>query len=780
MSGAGTLAEGPGASRAGAGAGGVAHPGAPTLPGNLAAALGDRLAAERGRLALWLPVALGAGILVYFGLRSEPSPAWQWVPAPLLALALLLAPCRPHLAWGVGLLAAAALGFAAAAWHAARMPPPLALPRRAVVVAGVVEAVALLPSGRRVTLAEVRLHPDAASPAPRDADAVAAAPPPLPRLVRVRLRDNDPARPMPGDRVTVRALLRPPAAPAYPGAWDFQRAAFFSGLGASGFALGPASVAPAAGGGASPSLAALRARIEARAVAAIPGEAGAVAAALLTGGQSAIPPAAIAAMRDSGLAHLLSVSGLHLTIVMGVAFAAARLLAAALPAALALRISSKGCAAVAALAAGGFYMALAGAEVPMRRSFAMAALVTLGVLLGRRALSPRGLALAAGALLLLDPVQLLGPSFQMSFAAVLALIAGWEWVRPRLAAARVARADRGGLVRRLAGQALVWLAGGVATSLLAGAATTPFGLHHFGRLQLYGVAANAVAVPITSVLVMPAGMAAVALMPFGLEGLALAPMGWGVEAVLAVAREVASWPGAAWPMAPMPGWGLAVTSFGMVWLCLWRTGWRVLGVPAIALGLAAGAFERPPDLLVSADARLIALRVAEGGGEIFLQRLSGGSAFTRDAMLRAWGGEGGAEAQPFPESGEAAGGAIRCTPAACVLRPRDGAAGVLLMRAVPGGPGEEDEQRRTALRDACGAGGAMAAVVVAAEPLRMRCRGAAAVIDRFSVWRDGPHAVWLERDGARVVSDRAFRGARPWVPPAPRPRAPAEPPAPAE
>ncbi|MBW8269332.1 ComEC/Rec2 family competence protein [Caldovatus aquaticus] len=770
MSGVGTLARGPGAPPAGAGAGSPARFGAPLPLRRPAAALSDRLAAERGRLALWLPVALGAGILLYFGLRSEPSPAWRWLPLPPLAGALLLAARRPHLAWGVGLLAAAARGGAGPARPAARLSPPLAVPARAVVVAGIVESVALLPQGRRVTLAEARLLAEAA-----EADAAqrasSEAAPPLPRLVRVRLRSDDPARPMPGDRVTVRALLRPPAAPAYPGAWDFQRAAFFSGLGASGFALGPASVEP--GAGRAPPLAALRARIEARAVAAIPGEAGAVAAALLTGGQSAIPPTALAAMRDSGLAHLLSVSGLHLAIVMGVAFAVVRLFAAALPAALALRISAKGCAAVAALAAGGFYMILAGAEVPMRRSFAMAALVTLGILLGRRALSLRGLALAAAALLLLDPVQLLGPSFQMSFAAVLALVAGWEWVRPRLAAARLARAESG-WAGRLAGRALVWLAGGVATSLLAGAATTPFGLHHFGRLQLYGVAANAVAVPLTSVLVMPAGMAAVALMPFGLEGLALAPMGWGVEAILAVARTVASWPGAALALPPLPAWGLAATAFGMVWLCLWRTGWRALGVPAIVLGLSSGAFERPPDLLVSADARLIALRVAGDGGGAFVQRLAGGSAFTRDAMLRAWGVEGGAQAQPFPESGEAAGGAIRCTPAACLLRPREGTADALLVRAAPRGP--QENARHALLEEACAGG---AAVVVAAEPLRMRCRGAA-VIDRFRVWRDGPHAVWLERDGARVVSDRAFRGARPWVPPPPRPRAPAEPPAPTE
>lgn len=137
--------------------------------------------------------------------------------------------------------------------------------------------------------------------------------------------------------------------------------------------------------------------------------------------------------------------------------------------------------------------------------------------------------------LLLQPAAVLGASFQMSFAAVMAIIAGWEWLRPRLPPPE----------RRWRRRIALALFGTVATSVLAGAATTPFGLHHFGRLQLYGVAANAVAVPLTSALILPAGMAAVALMPLSLEWLVLAPMGWGVEAVLVVARAVAAWPGAA-------------------------------------------------------------------------------------------------------------------------------------------------------------------------------------------------------------------------------------------
>lgn len=688
------------------------------------------LAAERGRLAPWLAVAMGAGILVYFGLREEPSPWWA-APAPaLVLLAWAVARRAPHPGWAIGLLAAGWIGFGAAVLHAGAAPPPVAPPVRAVIVTGLVEEVNLLPEGRRLTLRDVRFDP---------------ASPPEARTYRVRLRANDPARPLPGDRVAVRALVRAPAAPAYPGAWDFQRAAYFTGQGGAGFAIGPAEVMS---GEAPPAFAALRAAIEARVTAAVPGPAGAVAAALLTGGQSAIPREDLAAMRDSGLAHLLSVSGLHIAIVIGVTFSVVRFLIACWRW-LALRIDGKAVAGVVALAAGGLYMVLTGSQVPMQRSFASAVLVTLALLAGRQAVSMRSLAIAAAAVMAIAPDQLLGPSFQMSFAAVLALIAGWEVLEAPM--------------RRLRGEgkwwrrALVAAAGLVGTSVLAGLATAPFGLAHFGRLQWYGVAANAAAVPLTSVLAMPAGMLALALMPFGFEGPALAVMGWGCEAVLMVAREVASWPGAAQGARPVPPMGLLATAFGMVWLCLWRRRWRWLGVPAIALGLASPAWVRPPDLLISGDARLIGFA---NDGALWLQRQSGASSLTRQSWLRLYAF---AEAQALPAAGEAAGGAIRCTAVSCLLRPYPVGPAALLLRGA-------------AAENPCG----RAEVIVSAEPVRGRCT-ASAVVDRFAVWRNGAHAIWLDPAGARVVSDRAWRGTRPWVPPVPTPRAREDlPPAPVE
>lgn len=691
-----------------------------------------RLEAEQGRLALWLPVALGVGVLFYFAPRFEPPLWWGGFALLPAGLALWLRSARPLLAWGLALVACLGAGFALAAWHGGRAAPPIEAPRGAVQLSGTVIEVDPLPGGLRLTLAGARWAEEM---------------PPATRLIRVRLRANDPARPEPGDRVSLRALIRPPSPPSYPGGWDFQRAAYFAGLGGSGFALGPLEIL--ARDGVAPPLSAMRARIEARVMTALPGAGGAIAAALLTGGQSGIPPDAMQAMRDSGLAHLLSVSGLHIAIVMGLMFALVRGGLALWPG-FALRFGTKPWAALAALAAGGFYMVLTGSQVPMQRSFAMAALVTLALLVGRRALSPRVLGFAAVTVLLLQPAALLGPSFQMSFAAVLALIAGFEAARPWLMG--------GTAPRPLWQRALLLLLGAVLTSVIAGLATTPFGLHHFGRLQVYGVAANALAMPLTSFLVMPAGMLALLLMPFGAEGPALAVMGWGVAGILEVARVVASWPGAALGMAPLPMASLAVITLGFCWLCLWRQRWRLLGLLPMALGFAGWGFATLPAALASSDGRLFAFHVA---GEVFIERRAGASRFTGDSWLRGFGDDAGT---PLPATGDLAGGRISCTLASCLLRDASGAPAVLLLRPPPPPRGQRPAPDfRRGPHPACGT----APVILSPEPVRGECPGSV-VVDRFSVWRDGAHAVWL--GPPRVISDRAWRGDRPWVPPRPVPR----------
>jgi competence protein ComEC len=685
----------------------------------------DWVDAEREHLALWLPVFMGAGVLSYYSLRFEPP---MWVGAALTLIALPLAVRCRHVAWlrgATAALAAFAIGVTACQFATACAPPlATGLPTHATVLIGVVRAIDPLPEGRRITIENVHLD---------------RAQTPLRRTLRVRLRRNDAADIATGDLVRVRALVRAPEPPAYPGGWDLQRDAFYAGLGGSGYALGPVErLAQAAPTGVLRRVQRLREVIAGRVTAVIPGAAGGFAVTLLTGFQNGMPAADHDAFRATGLAHLLAVAGLHIGIVMSFVMFLSRT-ALALSEHASLFWPAKQIAVLAGLFAGLCYMLLTGTHLPIVRSFAMASLFTLALLAGRRVVSLRGLALAAATLMLIEPEQVPDVSFQMSFSAVLALISGYEALRPWL------HRLQGASPHRRFATLLAMLA---LTSALAGTASAPYGAYHFGHVQIYFIVANMAAVPLTAIWVLPFGLLSLPLMAFHLERLALVPMGWGAQAVVWVARTVAAWPDSTLAVPHMPAWGLAVLSIGLAWLGLWRTRLRLAGLLALAIGLASPAMITPPQVLVSDDARLIAVRTPDG---VFVQQTSGGSKFVRDAWLQYWAAD---RAGAIPKTGLAAGGAIDCGEDACLLRPRPGARAVLLARG-------------TARRKECND----IAVIVSAEPARRLCPHPwPRLVDRFTVWRYGPAAIWLDGGRAKVLTDREERGDRPWVAPVPQPR----------
>ncbi|MGH7101798.1 MAG: ComEC/Rec2 family competence protein [Acetobacteraceae bacterium] len=685
--------------------------------------LGAWLEVEHRRFVLWLPVVLASGVLFYFTLDHEPT----WWLGPVFAGTGIAAAfrCRAHPLLAAPLLIPACfgLGISAATFATSRAPPLALLPRHAVIVTGSVSMVEPLPNGSRITISKPRLNNA----------------PPLARTLRIRLRRGDPIHLVPGDTVSLRALLQPPFPPSYPGAWDVQRSSYFSGFGGYGFALGPATRIARRPPGFGRLLEAVRDGIMRRIRQILPGPEGAIAATLMTGISTAIPTSDRDAFRDSGLAHLLAVAGLHIGIVMGFVFILSRV-GWALSEHATLFWPTKTLAALAALAAGGLYMLLTGMHVPIMRSFAMAVLAVAGLIAGRRVFSMRGLALAAVLLLLLAPAEAVGVSFQMSFAAVLVLISGYEALRPWLSHLHAERTWR----RRISLHVLALLL----TSFLAGTAALPFAAYHFGHIQVYYVLANLVAVPVTAFWVMPAGLVALALMPVHLERLALIPMGWGIHVLLVIARSVAALPAARVTVPHLPAWGLGITALGLCWLCLWSSRMRLAGMPLILAGLATAFLMRPPDILVSRTAGLIGFSTASG---VFVQKTGrGASRFTRDAWTELWPGQ---IFHPLPREGTRADGAISCQPDYCLFRPRPGAASALLLRT-EGTP------------DPC----PPASIVIAPHPDRYRCAaGNAPVVDRFSVWRDGPYAVWLDQGAVRIVSDRLLRGDRPWIPPPPGP-----------
>ena len=677
---------------------------------------------------LWLPVALGLGVAIYFELPSEPA---LWLGPALAAAALALVFFAPagSLARAVAIgLVAAAVGFGLIAWRTASVAAPtLTRPLFNINVEGRIADIQRLPEGVRVVLEAVRLKGSGVPP-------IEMQPPRL----RVTLSKGAPPLHV-GDRLLVLANLSPPSGPAAPGAFDFQRVAWYQQLGAVGYALAPAAVIEAGKpNGFVRTIDALRADVVDRIMKALPGPEGGVVAALLAGEQTAVDKDITQAMRDSGLAHILSISGLHIVFVVALVMGLVRYGIALVPP-LALRIDAKKIAAVLALAAALFYTALAGAPVPAQRACAMAGFALLAILLDRTALSLRLVAWSAVIVLLVAPESLTGASFQMSFAAVVALIAAWEtaagWRRRLHEHAELSRLR---WLWRLGAA----LAASLATTLIASIATGAFAAYHFNRLSLLGVIANLLGVPLTGFWIMPWGLVAMLLMPFGLERVGLVPMGWGVEGLNGIARYVGNWPDAATLVSSLPGASLWLIAVGGLWFCLWRRRWRLAGLPIVACGLLLGP-PKAPDLLMSDDGRVLGLRDEKGVVHVASSRTD---RFVADTWARRSGQEG-AKRWTVNADEEAAG--LGCRTGLC--RWRKGPWRIALV---------SDDRR---LAEACGS----ADIVLATVDAQGRCRGPRLVIDRRDAWREGSQALWLDEQGVRRETANAVRGDRPWVPGSP-------------
>ncbi|WP_237347340.1 ComEC/Rec2 family competence protein, partial [Xanthobacter agilis] len=350
----------------------------------------------------------------------------------------------------------------------------------------------------------------------------------------------------------------------------------------------------------------IRAALGARIRAVLRGTPAEIAVALVAGDRSAIPPQVEESMRVSGLTHILSISGLHMALVAGTLFALARGALALVPA-LALGWPIKAVAAVLALAGSAFYLMLSGNDVPAQRSFVMTALVLSGVLVGRRALTLRTIAVAAVVVLAFTPEAVLDPGPQMSFAATLALVAAYERLQPLRA---LPRPD--GLAARIAMMPVAFAAGIVVTALIAGFASGPYGAFHFQRFAPYGVLANLAAMPAVSLLVMPFGLIGVLLMPFGWDSLAWPVMGAGIDIMLAVSDHVAALPGANGRIDTVNATALFWFTVALLALCLLRGLPSLIAAPPlIAAILLCGAPPRPA-VLIAPNAMTVAVRGADG------------------------------------------------------------------------------------------------------------------------------------------------------------------------
>jgi competence protein ComEC len=559
--------------------------------------------AQAERWFLWAPVTFGCGCGMYFALKFEP-PVWAaLLPAALaLAMAFVVRQRVPNraLVAAASLLAFGACGFCAAKLRTLSVQAPIVWERTTGEVDGWVVDVAGPGSGGggRLVLAPYHIQglDDARLPA------------------RIRLTVGPDALIGPGEAIRLRAVLGPPPEPASPGAYDFARDSFFQQVGGVGFALESEPMI-VQGPRPPPALSVLMAvnaarwSLARRIIDDLGPRIGGIAVAMTTGHEAWLQPSDVQSMRDSGLTHVLSISGVHMAIVGGFVFMLARLFVAAWPWA-ALRVNGKKLAAAIALLAIGVYLVVSGAPPPAVRSAVTLSVAFAAILVDRRAISLHSLAVAAMIVLMLQPEAVAQPGFQMSFCATAALIALAEvWPHP------VREIGVPWPIRMLQG-AGAWLAMAVAASFVAGAATEPFAIQHFNRVSIYGLPANLLMEPLESLLIMPGLAIGAVLEALGLGAWAEQIAGFGIDLLLKLSGWVAGWPVAAWIVPSAPDIALPISFVGIVALCLWKGRLRWLALP-LALAVSIWPRPAPPVIWISSDGAQVG--AVQGERVVFLK-----------------------------------------------------------------------------------------------------------------------------------------------------------------
>ncbi|SDX98735.1 ComEC/Rec2 family competence protein [Citreimonas salinaria] len=670
------------------------------------------IAAQRGHLFPWVPVCLACGIGLYFALVIEPGQAMLWMMLGLGLCALIFgALARSPTPDGVRapVIAAGlvALGFGLAGARSHNVAGPLVDFRYYGPVEGrVVDIDRSASDAVRLTLDRVVLAP--------------MAPDETPTRVRVSLHgDQGFAAAAPGATVILTGHLGPPGGAVEPGGFDFRRHGWFLQLGAVGYTRTPVLLlAPPAEG---QRIFKARMWLSERMRAVLPGETGAFAAAVTTGDRSAMGQATLQDLRDTNLAHLLAISGLHMGLLAGFVFGVLRLGLVALPWTR-HRAPIKRIAALGALAAATGYLALSGGNVATERAYVMAAVALLAVVCDRRALSLRSVALAALIVLILRPEALTGPGFQMSFAATTALVATFEQVS-RFNTRRERPLPR-------------WMAPVLSllvSSAVAGLATAPIGMAHFNTIAQFGLIANLVSVPVMGLVVVPAAVASALLMPLGLDWMALYVMGMGLDWILWVARSIASWDAAVRPVVTPGFWVLPLIALGGLMLCLLRGTARLSG--ALPLMLAAGLWSSAdrPHVLIADDGGLVGILGPNGRA---LSRGSGGG-FVADVWLENDGDLAGQEASALRWSGPIEGRIARQALGSVEFVHLQGKRAVEAFgRCAPG----------------------QIVVQSDGDPVPGDCQ----LFHPETLKQTGSVAVWLAEDGIRVVTDRQRTGLRLW------------------
>ena len=670
---------------------------------------------EHDRLVLWLPVLLGVGIGLYFSFPTEPDIGlvaglcalfslciwifWQKTAGRLLFIALLV------VAFGVLRAEIRTNLVAAPVLHEEIFFRP---------IEGNITDIQIKEKGEKLILSNVQI------------DGFEEAE--TPKRISVSLKRVEEGLNV-GDKIQLQATLFPPPTPVMPQAYDFSRMFYYEQLGAVGYSpKQPVVIKKAEQNNFEQWLNGLRLSLTQRILAPMTPENGWVSAAMMVGEMSGVSKDTADVMRESGIYHILSISGLHMSLAAMLVFFTVRFLLSLYPP-FALHVPIKKIAALVALFSAFAYLLLAGYPVPAVRSFIMVAVVMLAILFDRSGISVFSLAWAATLTLLWQPESLLGASFQLSFAATICILTFYERF------SHVLYKNNIGFWHK------IWLyfLGIMLTSLVATFATTPLVIYHFNRFTLWGIAANMLLLPLVSMWIMPAAVIALLLMPFGLEYYPLITLDFGISLMMRGARFFAELPYASISLPPPSFWGIILAVFGGLWLCIWQQKWRLLGVPLLIIGVATIALHKPYDLLISSNASKVAMRL-EDGQFVFIRGKD--DSFDGKMWLRTHGQENGLSIEDLDEE---LGG---CDKHKCTI--------TAYGKKIVATKGKKE------IEASCDGN---PDIVISQNYLdeNPRCNNVPLLFDKAYLQKNGAAALRFNNGNIQIENSREYRGNRPWV-----------------
>ena len=565
--------------------------------------LSELLYAEKDRWIPWVPVLFGMGIGFYFALPQELSIWWTLGAIELLIVLTWLNRLHPERLLFIAVISLVVAGFTNAQLQATYISqtPMISQPQTLYLQGRVAEVDYNSKGNVRLLLYDVK-----------DFNGQTLAG----KYKITLLSKQTPV--VEGECVEMVAKLMPPFPTSTIRGYQYDRRIFFEGIKGTGYAISrgiklDCPTPSALGSMYKAGVEHLRDDIVKRIKSVLPSDEAAIAAAIIAGDRGHMSQQLIRNYQDSGLAHFLSISGLHMSMLAGLMFFLIRLIISFIPP-LALRYDSKIISAWSAIFISAVYLVISGATVPTQRAFIMTFIVLLGVLFSRQAISMLTISWAAMIVLLFAPEALVGASFQMSFAAVVALIAFYERF-----ATPLHRFLHGGnlerrisVTKRLPRLIFAYIVGILVSDFIASAATLPFSIYHFNRIALYTTLGNLLAGPVIGLLIMPFVLIVLLLMPFGLEYWPLKILGYGISLANDITAYVASLPGAGMALLGMPMWGLILISLGGLWLCLWQKPWRLLGWIGIVAGSLSMLSISVPDVLVDNSGKAVAVKDEQG------------------------------------------------------------------------------------------------------------------------------------------------------------------------